>query len=419
MDGAELMVLDDLKVAELVNRKINDLLRYDQNVQKNLDVLRNQFYMVKNLVKDKTRRFDASILEPFPREGYAYDLGKTFKDVSELKDWAMDCLADKIIVAVDGSQIGFDQHITPKVAMVQTSYNIMIRTSLLKSGVSHQGTFPKFYTPKDLVQVSDEDSGTASTATIHYWRWEHEIKTAKCVVMKLRGHDAQCRECADKRDCPLTFKSAETNAEIIMFIDGTLILSFLMPMVRKRFREIYIKNLEELLRFCEENNVVVAGYIVNSYAREVSKSLWSLLTNKEIDDRELPTDTFLFNEHLKNFGDRTPFILSHRRILDEYETYGDKIGFFYVRIDSQMPTRIEMPAFVYDWNKLDVLWRSVAAECVLGRGYPYTLARAHELAVIRSEDRRRFYRILDHILSAHGGCVRVSSKNRRKNVQII
>jgi hypothetical protein len=193
--------------------------------------------------------------------------------------------------------------------------------------------------------------------------------------------------------------------EIITILDGTLILSFLMPMIRKKFREAYIENLEDLIRLCEKNNVSIAGFIVNSNAREISKSLWSMVTNQEVDDRELPTDTFLFNEHLERFGERTPFFLSHRRILKEYETHGERIGFFYVRIDSQMPTRIETPSFV--------------AECVLGRGYPYTLARAHELAVIKGEDRNRFYRILNQVLITHGGHVRVSSKNRRKNVQII
>jgi len=413
------MVLDELRVARLVNRKVNELLRHDQKVQKNLDILRSRFSMVKELVEGKARGFEASFFEPFPREGYAYSLGENFRDVSELKEWAMECLMGKVIVAVDGSQIGFDQHLTPKVAMIQTGYNVMIRRNASESGISYQGTFPKFYTPKDLTQVSDEGANTSSTAAIHYWRWEHEIKTAKCVIAKLRGQDAHCEECADEQDCPLSLEPIEKDVEIIMLIDGTLILSFLMPMIRKRFREIYIRNLEDLLLFCEKNDVAVAGYIVNSNAREVSKSLWTLAFKEETEDRELPRDTFLFNEHLKSFGDRTPFILSHRQILNEYEVYKDKIGFFYVRIDSQTPTRVEVPSFVYGWGRLNSLWRSIAAECVLGRGYPYTLARAHEIAVIRSEDRRRFYRILDHVLSAYGGGVRVSSKNRRKNIQII
>jgi len=412
------MVLDDLKVAGLINRKIDELLLYGKKVRENLDFLLGEFHQIKKLSK-REMSFEASVLEPFPLEDYVYSLKENFRDISELKEWAVNCLADKVIVAVDGSQIGFDQHITPKVAMVQTGYNVMIRSKNLDGCTAYQGTFPKFYTSKDLTKVSDEGAETASSAAIHYWRWEHEIKTTKCVIMKLRGKDAECIACVDKRDCPLSFPSLDTDAEIIVLLDGTLILSFLSPMIRKTFRETYIRNLEDLILSCEKNNIAIAGYIVNSNAREVAKSLWSLVTKQKIDDRELPTDAFLFNRYLKQFGDRTPFILSHRNILNEYKNYGRRIGFFYVRIDSQMPTRIEIPSFVYELDKLNVLWRSIAAECVLGRGYPYTLARAHELAVIKSEDRNRFYRILDQVLTVHGGCVKISSKNRRKNVQII
>jgi hypothetical protein len=412
------VVLDDLKVASLINRKIDELLKYDKKVLKNLEILRSDFHKIKSLTKSNLS-YEASILEPFPRDGYTYTLGETFRDVSELKRWAIDYLSDKVVVAVDGSQIGFDQHITPKVAIIQTGYNIVIRNTALKNSIAYQGTFPRFYTPRDLTQFSDEDSGIISSTPIHYMRWKHEIKTTKCILAKLSGDNSECEECTNKRDCPLTFQPLDNDMEIITILDGTLILSFLMPMIRKKFREAYIENLEDLIRLCEKNNVIVAGFIVNSNAREISKSLWSMITNQEIDDRELPTDTFLFNEHLERFGERTPFFLSHRRILKEYKTHGERIGFFYVRIDSQMPTRIETPSFVYDWGKLEVLWRSITAECALGRGYPYTLARAHELAVIKGEDRNRFYRILNQVLITHGGHIRVSSKNRRKNVQII
>jgi|GEM_PF-1893538 len=414
------MVLEDLKVASLMSRKINELLEYNRDVQENLEVLRRDFHKVRNLVETGGKRFEASILEPFPREGYAYSLGKAFKDVSELKGWATDYLANRVIVAVDGSQIGFDQHVTPKVAMVQTGYIVMVREESLNDGTVHQGTFPRFYTPRDLTRGSSVETEALSTATIPYWRWKHEIATLRCVLMRLKGITSECEKCPDKADCPLSFTPLDEDREVVALMDGTLILSFLTLMRGREIRKDYIATLEELLRFCEKNSVILAGYIVNSNAREVSKSLWALVTGEtKVDERELPTDALLFNEHLKSFGDRTPFTVSHRHILSEYEAYKDRVGFFYVRTDSQMPTRIEVPLFVYGWDKLDVLWRSIAAESVLGRGYPYTLARAHELAVIKGEDRRRFYMILDKILSKHGGRLVISSKNRRKNVQIV
>ena len=414
------MMLDDLKLVKLVNLKAKDLLHYDKRVRDYLDLLMGGFHRVTEITRDKG--FEASVLEPFPLKSYVYSLRESFRDVSELKRWAANYLSDRVVVAVDGSQISFDRHVSPRVGMVQTGYSVLIRGDSSTSGLTYQGTFPKLYGPADLAESFDEGVGLVSDAVINYWRWEHEVKTAKCVIMKLNGEDAPCEECVNSKICPLDFDPVNTDKDVIVLLDGTLILSFLRHTVRKVVRDVYIEKLEELLSFCEKYSVPIGGVISNSSARELSKSLWSLLTderNIEEVERDLPTDAYLLSRYLKAFGDRSPFMLSHRSVLNEYKLYGSSIGFFYVKVDSQNPIRIEAPTFVYEGNKLDVLWHSVVAECVFGRGYPYSLSRAHELAVLGSEERNRFYRILDQILKSHGGCVRLSSKNRRKNIKII
>ena len=413
-------MLDDLKIARLAHLKAKDLLYHNRKIQDYLELIVGNFQRVTEITRDKG--YESSILETFPSDGYVYSLGKQFQNLSDLKSWAADSLFNKVIVAVDGSQISFDHHIRPQVSMVQTGYNVFVRGDLSTGGMAYQGTFPRLYGPDDLIESLDEDTGQASTSIINYWRWEHEVKTAKCIITKLKGETPSCLECEDSEFCPLDFDSVDTGKEVIVLLDGTLILSFLRHTVRKVIRDLYIGKLEELLSFCERHGVPIGGVISNSSARELSKSLWSLLSgerNIEKIERYLPTDAYLFSKYLKSFGDRSPFMLSHRSILNEYKVYGSKIGFFYVKVDSQNPLRIEAPSFVYDQDKLDVLWRSVAAECVFGRGYPYSLARAHELAVLGSEERNRFYRILDQVLKSYGGCVRLSSKNRRKNVKII
>lgn len=413
-------MLDDLKIARLAHLKAKDLIRYNKRIQNYLDLILSDFQRVREITQDKG--YESSIFEPFPSDRHLYSLGKHFQNVSDLKSWAVNSLFHKVVVAVDGSQISFDRHVRPQVGMVQTGYSVFVRESPSGNHVAYQGIFPRLYGPDDVIASLDEDTGQASASIINYWRWEHEVKTVKCIITKLKGETPSCRECEDSEFCPLDFDSVDTSRDVIVLLDGTLILSFLRHTVRKVVRDLYIEKLEELLSFCERHGIPIGGVISNSSARELSKSLWSLLSgerNVEKVEKYLPTDAYLFSKYLKSFGDRSPFMLSHRSILKEYKVYGSKIGFFYVKVDSQNPIRIEAPSFVYDQDKLDILWRSMAAECVFGRGYPYSLARAHELAVLGSEERNRFYRILDQVLKSYGGCVHLSSKNRRKNVKII
>jgi hypothetical protein len=414
------MVLDTIKAASLMQQKLQELLYYDKSLLDKLKILLGGIDNIKEMTKEK--ELEASNLETFPQVGYIYNVDQTFRDVTELKEWASEYLSNRTVVAVDGSQIGFDRHIRPQIAMVQTGYTASIRGSQTSPGTAYQGTFPKIYGPKDVAETLDEGVRLESDATVKFWRWEHEVKTAKCLIMTLKGKTPPCGECRDENICPFEFEPPEISKDIVALLDGTLILSFLTPAVREVIRNIYIHQLEDLLSFCEKNQVAIGAVIMNSSAKEITKSLWKTLTSEiDIDRiaRELPADAYLLSDYLTSFGDRTPLMISHRDILNEYKKYGERIGFFYLRVDSQRPARIEAPSFVYEQGKLDLLWRTIAAESVLGRGYPYSLARAHDTAVLKGEDRNNFYNLLDGVLKGHGSCIRMSSKNRRKNLQLI
>jgi len=76
------------------------------------------------------------------------------------------------------------------------------------------------------------------------------------------------------------FDPLDTDKDVVTLLEGTPILSFLRHTGRKVIRDVYIEKLEELLSFREKYGVSVGGVISNSSARELSKSLWSLLTDE-------------------------------------------------------------------------------------------------------------------------------------------
>lgn len=79
------------------------------------------------------------------------------------------------------------------------------------------------------------------------------------------------------------------------------------------------------------------------------------------------------------------------------EFYGPhRIQFFYLRVEREM-ARVEFPAWVADDGYLDLLHAIVYDQCRRGMGYPNVIARAHEQAVIHSDERRRIGDLIERV----------------------
>ena len=82
--------------------------------------------------------------------------------------------------------------------------------------------------------------------------------------------------------------------------------------------------------------------------------------------------------------------------------------------------RVEIPAWVaHDEGKLDMLQRVLLEQCRLmgTRPYPYILHRAHELAVVKFDERHQVEQMLEVELRRAGGEVDVeSNKQSAKNL---
>ena len=117
-------------------------------------------------------------------------------------------------------------------------------------------------------------------------------------------------------------------------------------------------------------------------------------------------------------GARSSVFTSSSTILERYPA-DDRIHFFYVHTGTEV-ARIEVPAWVArDSAVLDFLHAAVIDQCSRARGYPLALQEAHELAVIRAEERRAVESLLDRHLAEHGVVLRRSAKDRSKRVRYV
>jgi hypothetical protein len=103
-------------------------------------------------------------------------------------------------------------------------------------------------------------------------------------------------------------------------------------------------------------------------------------------------------------GQRSACFVSPSRVNKQYE--GHRIGFFYLNVGDKDQTeiaRIETPEWVWQSSELlDHLHGAVMAQCRLVTPYPYVLARAHELAVITTDERRQLEVYIESALLRHG-----------------
>lgn len=92
-------------------------------------------------------------------------------------------------------------------------------------------------------------------------------------------------------------------------------------------------------------------------------------------------------------GQRSPLWRSSARILDLYGPH--TIYFCYVHVGTEI-ARIEFPAWVAeDTTLLEMALSLTLAQVHKGYGYPVALAEAHNQAVVRGDDRSRFFSLLE------------------------
>ncbi|MCM1982454.1 DNA double-strand break repair nuclease NurA [Lyngbya confervoides] len=139
------------------------------------------------------------------------------------------------------------------------------------------------------------------------------------------------------------------------------------------------------------------AYIDNSNARDLVTMLQSL---RPLPDAPTLTDAALLGLRMK-WGDRTPIFqcargkgLGREGVLSQYQEQADQVVFTYLKTCDRKPARIEMLRWMVDDGIHEQVLNYVRAEVVVGAGYPYAIETADQVAVIQSQDRQKFYRLL-------------------------
>jgi len=108
------------------------------------------------------------------------------------------------------------------------------------------------------------------------------------------------------------------------------------------------------------------------------------------------TDATLFYDLQPN--QRTALFSSAAQVNKTFANAGQEICFFYLNVASDANTpriaRVDIPRWAAEQpGMLDRVHRAIVRDCN-GSGYPYTLIRAHELALVTYQERREFETML-------------------------
>ena len=325
-----------------------------------------------------------------------------FANHQEAREWALKTLLNRTTFATDGSQIMPTKDFSVPVAVVQVGWFENFHTS---EGRYVKDTKLEILTPKDLSTGTGADRQISeSEVGLHRFRME---ASTLCEYMKAQVNE---NPASDQSNRP------------IAFFDNTLVISF-----ADRFKDRqkpYVESVLSMLRCSEESQIPLVGYVDTTFARDLTNMLhlyFGLSAAEKIHDAIL--FDLVAEDGKMRWGDRTPlYICAREGILDEYkDEIGDlrrRIGFVYIKTNTSVPARIDVPLWVYEAGLLDDVLDIVRAEVIVGNGYPYAIETADAVTVISQKDRETFLRVFQEFTTHENIKLRFSrkalSKSRRR-----
>ncbi len=219
---------------------------------------------------------------------------------------------------------------------------------------------------------------------------------------------------------------------VVSFTDGTLEIFRAKdvdnPSMYRNTVDAYISVLSRL----QNRGVISAGYIDKPSSSLVVKllELTQITIPEEMEKlRNAPplkyvTDRWLFGYNNKLFQLLPP---GHRSAVFKIQSSAEKsykgvleLHFFYLNVGTDghpWPVRVEIPRWVADdRNQLDLLHTVLVEQCKIlgGKPYPYMLNRAHEIAVVKNEEKQQIMQLLQMELKRQGEDVEDPS-NKQEN----
>lgn len=315
----------------------------------------------------------------FPLEDSVWDRGQImledgpYENEGRKFEWVNKVLDEISVCGTDASTIRHNLHLNLLYAYTQ------VAVFLRKFGRYVEGVL-------DDVKVGDELYFMGNEIKLfedeHYQMWNWDL-TLKLLNEKFYQH-----------------------TPFILFLDESLSVSYARNYTSER-RKLLLDSLNNYLKKLYELNIFpVAVYfsldrgLVNcglkcTLCSNTKCSHCSDLSEQERMFKTFCDKHFLYNVLTKNYS-RTPYFRPLNSVIAESEDklHVDLIA-FYVRVDDSI-LRVEFPKIFLekDENAVNLVHKAVVADSILSGGYPLTLSRAHELAVLSGRDRNVVHEIV-------------------------
>lgn len=327
-------------------------------------------------------------------KSFFISFSESWRNHEEARRWANKILRNRTTFAADASQLIPGREISMPVAVIQAAWfenNHRGENDYIKD------VEVKILSPEELLEEHEGRVNAENVVSLN--RFRLEIENVSKFLNKKRGW----RERNERTP--------------VAFFDGTILLSISQP--QTELQGLYVDTMVQLVRLSQETKVPLVGFIDQSYAKDLVTMLDTIdKTPKSKRSRSL-YDAQLLHENndtqsLKLWGDRTAFCYCKRKGLDQsfHDEEGNPlVGFVNLQTTGEgIPARLDVPSWVYEEGFLDEVVDVVRAECVIGLGYPYAIETADQTAVIRAQDRERFFSTMQEFSNKSGLSFRVSRK---------
>jgi len=381
-------MLEPKLVINALEEKINDFLQY------NIDFAKEKDFIEQSYEKFCSQSYEDMILKiegianpgAIPSEefkkypSFIVPFNNEFKNHEQARQWAKKNILNKVTVSVDGSQILPAKFFSVPVAVIQTGWFISYHNT---EGKYIKDIDFEVLSPKEI--LSGKVKGKLFSETIvNIKRFQKEVDKIIELIIELK------------------------DLKPLIFFDGSFVLSFVDTMEDKELQGKYRDIIVKLLQTSQETQVPVIAYIDTTASRDISTLLtkFDSQENKETNF----SDVNLLSSKMK-WGDRSIFFTCARKgILEEYGDYKRGIGFCFFKSNNSNPARIDIPKWIFDKGCIENIIDIIRAEVIIGTGYPYTIETADVTAVIRGEDRERFYKIFQEFIEKHNLDLKISKK---------
>jgi len=289
-----------------------------------------------------------------------------------------DSVIQATLIAADGSQINPDRHAALQFSLV----NVGAITMRLNSGEA-----PKIDTESELL-------------------YGEELLPNGIPLSD--GMVALKRDVAERTK--LDELSKDIDGPVVTFTDGPIELWGAKGEDTQSYFD-YVEKYKGVLSRLQSRGVITAGYVDKPSSDLVVRLIEIMMADneqmqklREFHPLRGVSDRWLFGYDNKLFQLLPP---GHRSAMFKIQSSSEKsykgdlsIHFFYLNVGTEghpWPVRVEIPRWVVDHKeKLDLLHGVLVEQCRMmgSKPYPYLLNRAHEIAVVKNEEKQQIEKLL-------------------------